>query len=142
MSDEIYDICKRYIEIRKHLRTCITRSMEPASEKGTPPMRPLFFDFPSDEHTWKIEDAYMFGSELLVAPILFENRRFRDVCLPTETNWENAWTGESFTGGQTISVDAPIEKIPLVIKKRFLAGYCVGIIPANETGGGNDPGQN
>jgi len=87
--------------------------MRLAHEKGTPPMRPLFFDFPQDGTAYEVEDAFMFGPDLLVAPVLVAGARSRPVYLPAGTTWRDAWTGEAFEGGQWIEADAPLDRIPL-----------------------------
>jgi alpha-D-xyloside xylohydrolase len=87
--------------------------MRLAHERGIPPMRPLFFDSPRDEAAYAIEDAYMFGPDLLVAPVLEEGARQRRVYLPVGANWRDAWTDERFEGGQWIETNAPLEQIPL-----------------------------
>ncbi|MDL2234045.1 glycoside hydrolase family 31 protein [Ruminococcaceae bacterium OttesenSCG-928-L11] len=115
-GDEAYAICKEYIDIRQRIQPYIKQLMEAAHETGTPVMRPLFYDFPADEAAWSIEDAYMFGPDLLVAPILYEGARQRKVYLPVGARWKNAWTGEVLDGGRTITVDAPIEQIPLFLR--------------------------
>lgn len=115
-TDEVYEILKNYLEIREKMRPYITELMEEAHEKGTPVMRPLFYDFPKDPICWDNEDSYMFGPKLLVAPILQEGQRRRTVYLPEGTSWKNVWTEEVFKGGQTIEVAAPLEQIPLFSK--------------------------
>ena len=80
-------------------------------------MRPLFYDFPDDENCWRNESQYMFGNDVLVAPVMYENQRTIDVYLPKGAKWANAWTGENFDGGQMITVEAPLEKIPLFIRE-------------------------
>lgn len=112
-TDEVYEILKSYLEMREQMRPYITKLMEEAHEKGTPVMRPLFYDFPEDPACWDNEDAYMFGPKLLVAPVMEKDQRKRKVYLPKGASWQNAWTKEIFEGGQTIETDAPIERIPL-----------------------------
>jgi alpha-D-xyloside xylohydrolase len=56
--------------------------MKATHERGTPPMRPLFYDFPHDSEAWSIEDEFMFGPDLLIAPVLYEGARERNVYLP------------------------------------------------------------
>jgi alpha-D-xyloside xylohydrolase len=90
--------------------------MEAAHKKGTPVMRPLFYDFPQDKAAWECEDAYMFGPELLVAPIMYEGITKREVYLPAGANWKNVWTGEILNGGSTVEVDAPLAIIPVFAK--------------------------
>ena len=91
--------------------------MELAHTKGIPPMRPVFFDHKDDVITWSVEDQYMFGPDILVAPVLYSGMRSRDVYLPEGSKWINAWTKQVFDGGRSINVDAPIEQIPLFIKE-------------------------
>jgi alpha-D-xyloside xylohydrolase len=91
--------------------------MKLAQEKGIPPMRPLFFDFPADARCYTIEDQFLFGSDLLVAPILSEGARSREVYLPTGTNWTDAWSGKLIAGGEQITADAPLERIPVYVRE-------------------------
>ena len=58
----------------------------------------------------------MFGPEILVAPVLWEGSRKRKVYLPAGTNWVDAWNGETYPGGQSIEVPAPLETIPVFLK--------------------------
>ena len=51
-------------------------------------MRPLFYDFPQDREAWNIEDEFMFGPDLLVAPVLYEGARARKVYLPNGSSWK------------------------------------------------------
>ncbi len=90
--------------------------MKLASEKGLPPMRPVFFDFPDDPQAAEVEDEFLFGPDMLVAPILEYQARAREVYLPAGADWTNAWTGESAPGGARLVVDAPIEYIPVFIR--------------------------
>jgi alpha-D-xyloside xylohydrolase len=102
--------------LRERLRPYIMDQMRLASERGVPPMRPVFFDFPGDERCWSVDDQFMFGPDLLVAPVLYEGTRRREVYLPAGTNWTDAWMGQTFEGGQQITADAPIERIPLYLR--------------------------
>jgi alpha-D-xyloside xylohydrolase len=90
--------------------------MKEAHEKGTPPMRPLFYDFPQDTKAWDVDDQFMFGPDLLVAPILQQGARSRTVYLPLGAIWTDAYTGETFEGGVSLIVKAPLERIPLFLK--------------------------
>jgi alpha-D-xyloside xylohydrolase len=89
-----------------------------ASTKGTPPMRPLFFDFPDDAAAPAVDDQFMFGPDLLVAPVLHPGADNRPVYLPAGANWTDAWTGQSIKGGQTIQAAAPLNRIPLFLRDR------------------------
>jgi alpha-D-xyloside xylohydrolase len=115
-GDEAYEIIKELLFLRERIRPYIMDQMELASEKGIPPMRPLFFDFPDDEASWTVDDQYMFGPDLLVAPVLFEGARSREVYLPAGAMWTDAWTDETVDGGQSITADAPLDRIPLYLR--------------------------
>ncbi|MGD0610329.1 MAG: glycoside hydrolase family 31 protein [Anaerolineales bacterium] len=114
-GEEAYQILKQYLFMRERLRPYIMEQMRQAHETGIPPMRPLFVDFPSDVECYRVEDEYMFGPDLLVAPVLEEGARSRKVYLPADRSWKDAWGDEVYTGGQWIPVEAPLEHIPLFI---------------------------
>jgi alpha-D-xyloside xylohydrolase len=79
-------------------------------------MRPLFFDFPQDAASFNIDDQFMFGPDLMVAPVLHQGERNRSVYLPTGTSWKEAWSDQVLDGGQMITADAPLERIPLYLR--------------------------
>jgi alpha-D-xyloside xylohydrolase len=112
-GEAAYAIIADTIRLRERLRPYVHAQMKVASETGLPPMRPLFVDFPADQASWLIDDEFMFGPDILVAPVLASGQTSRAVYLPAGGTWTNAWTGESFAGGQTVEVDAPLERIPV-----------------------------
>lgn len=79
-------------------------------------MRPLWYDFPSDARAWEVEDCYLFGSSLLVAPILYPGARTRDIYLPKGEVWTDPYTDIRYQGGRSITVDAPLERIPVLVR--------------------------
>jgi alpha-D-xyloside xylohydrolase len=119
-GEEIYAICKKYMFLRERIKPYIKDLMEAAHDKGSPVMRTLFYEFPSDAKSWEIEDQYMFGPGLLVAPVLEAGLRQRPVYLPAGARWTNAWTDEVLDGGQTVTVAAPLETIPLFFRDGFI----------------------
>jgi alpha-D-xyloside xylohydrolase len=68
----------------------------------------------------------MFGPDLLVAPVLYEGARSREVYLPTGVAWTDAWTGEVLEGGQWITANAPLERIPLYLREGKDLPICSG----------------
>lgn len=116
-GDKAYHILCYYLKLRKQLKPYIFRTMQEAHEKGTPVMRTLFYEFPEDQQAWDIESEYLFGSDILVAPIFYQGAESRQVYLPKGARWENYWTHEEITGGQKIEISAPLEQIPLFLKK-------------------------
>lgn len=87
-------------------------------------MRSLAFDFRNDAEVYNIQDQYMFGPAFLVSPVTdqlysgdnTDREKIRRVYLPKSAKWYNFWSGEQVDGGQTISVPAPIESLPLYVK--------------------------
>jgi len=115
-GEEAYAIIKELLFLRERLRPYILEQMQLAHEKGIPPMRPLFFDFPRDEACASIDDQFLFGPDLLVAPVLTAGAHSREVYLPAGTSWTDAWSGQSIDGGQRIVAEAPLERIPLYLR--------------------------
>lgn len=116
-GEEIYEICKKYMFLREKLRPYTRALMEEAHEKGTPVMRTLFYVYPQDRKCWEVEDEYLYGSEILVAPILYAGQRSREVYLPTEENWIEYATGKKYEGGQIVEAVADLDTIPVFVKE-------------------------
>ena len=112
-GEEVYGICRKYIELREQMRPYIRNLMEKAHKSGDPVMRPLFYDFPQDKAVWGNESEYMFGPDILVAPVLSRGEKEKKVYLPEGSNWTDAWTGKKYEGGSTATVETPLNQIPL-----------------------------
>ncbi|MFC1959706.1 TIM-barrel domain-containing protein [Chloroflexota bacterium] len=115
-GETAYEILKDYLFLRERLRPYILDQMSVAHEKGHPVMRPLFFDFEDDSGCIAVDDQYMFGPEIMVAPVLSQGEEKRSVYLPAGVSWTDAWTGEVFEGGQSITAEAPLERIPIYLR--------------------------
>lgn len=115
-GNEAYEIIKELMFMRERLHPYIMAQMKVAHEKGTPPMRPLFYDFPDDKQAWNVEDELMFGPDILVAPVLHEGVRFREVYLPKGAKWKDVNTGRTYNGGQYVECDAPLKAIPVFLR--------------------------
>ena len=116
-GEEAYEIIRRYMYVREELKPYIMGQMKLASEDGTPVMRPLFYDFCGDKNVYDIGDEYMFGPDLLVAPVVEPGARKRMVYLPEGCRWKDAGTGMVYDGGTRIEADAPLDTIPLFLKE-------------------------
>jgi alpha-D-xyloside xylohydrolase len=115
-GDEAYRMIKDLLFLRERLRPYILTQMRLAHERGIPPMRPLLFDFPDDPEGTGVDDEFLFGPDLLVAPVLYEGERKRLVYLPAGADWSDAWTDKTLGGGQWIEVSAPLDRIPLYLR--------------------------
>lgn len=109
-------ILEKYLRLRYQLLPYTYSLAYGSYQTGAPFMRALFMDFPKDPKVAGIGDEYMFGPALLVAPVTDQGATSRAVYLPSGTDWYNYWTNEHLKGGQTITVSAPIDTIPLFVR--------------------------
>lgn len=112
-GEDVYKILKGLVDTRETLRPYVKEQMVKAHEKGTPVIRPLFYDNPDDEACWDVNDEYMFGPDILVAPVLYEGMRERTVYLPAGRTWKEVQTGKIYEGGSTVTCAAPLSVIPV-----------------------------
>jgi alpha-glucosidase len=107
---------RKAIELRYELLPTIYSVMEEASRTGVPAMRPLFLEHPGDPRTWDRDDEYLFGGDLLVAPVLREGARRRRVYLPAGAWWEPG-RGLRHVGGGEVDVPVGLETLPLFVRE-------------------------
>lgn len=119
---------KKYFEIRERLLDTIYSSAVVASKTGLSMVKPLAMAYPSDENCQAINNEYLFCDSFLVAPVIKEEMRERDVYLP-EGEWIDFWTGEIVKGGRTVNWKAPLNQIPVFIAPDTLLR--VGVNPEN-----------
>jgi alpha-D-xyloside xylohydrolase len=122
-GEPVYQILRRYIELRERLRPYIRDTMRAAHVSGHPVMRALFLEFPGDPRAWEISDQYLFGPDLLVAPVIEPDATSRNVYLPSGTAWTDFWTGQAFDGGQEVTVAAPLDAIPVFVREPAASGW-------------------
>jgi len=113
---EAYEILVKYIKLRELLRPYTRSLMQDAHENGAPVMRPMFFEFPEDRESWLLKDQYMFGPDMLVAPIMEAKAVSRRVYLPAGAEWTALHSGKKFPGGNCITAEAPLDVIPVFLK--------------------------
>jgi len=106
---------RRAIELRYELLPHIYNVMREASLTGVPALRPLLLEFPDDPNTYGMEDQFMFGADLLVAPVLREGATEREVYLP-KGDWFDYWTGQRHAGGGRIRMPVTLASIPIFVR--------------------------
>lgn len=111
----IDDYCY-YAKLRMSLVPYIMEQAEKFIKTGIPIMRAMLIQFPKDKNCWNIFDQYMFGDDLLVAPVVVEGAVSRKVYLPKGT-WTNIFTKEVFEGGKDYEVSAKIHEIPVFTRE-------------------------
>ncbi|MFT4112433.1 TIM-barrel domain-containing protein [Silvibacterium sp.] len=113
---EAEPILEKYLKLRYTLMPYIYSTAYHVYQTGAPSMRALFMDFPEDAKAGEIKDEYMLGPAFLVAPVTDQGATTREVYLPAGSDWYNYWTNEKLHGGQTVTVQAPIDTIPLFVR--------------------------
>ena len=109
-------ILTKYIQIRNSIKPYTKQLFEQAHKYGDPIIRTLFYEFPDDENCWSISDEYMYGDDMLVAPITEQFSTKRTVYLPKGARWQSAINGETYEGGQTVKVNARLDQIPVFLR--------------------------
>lgn len=126
-GDAVYDTIEKYINLRYSLLPYIYSMSWDVTANQASMMRALVMDFASDKKALDINDEYLFGKAILVAPVTkgmysknmredFSAIKSRELYLPAGTDWFDFWTGEKVQGGQTVSKETPIDIMPLYVK--------------------------
>ena len=125
-------ILEKYLKLRYQLMPYTYSIAYHSYETGAPYTRALFMDFPSDPEVANIPDEYMFGPAFLVAPVVEQGATSRKVYLPAGCDWYDYWTSKRFKGGQTITVSAPIDTLPLFVRAGSIVPLGSTILSASE----------
>jgi alpha-glucosidase len=112
----VEEICRRHISLRYQLLPYLYNLFHEATVAGTPIMRPLFWEFPDDAHGYAVDDEFLLGPALLVAPVISPAATQRAVYLPAGAEWYDYWTKQKHAGGRYVTVPAPLETMPLFVR--------------------------
>src|SRR5579875_3535866 len=115
-GSQVEAICRMYLRLRYRLLPYIYTLAREASSSGTPLMRPVIMEFPGDAAASNLADQYLFGPDILVAPVTEADAVSRPVYLPAAT-WSDFWTGARVQGPCTIEAAAPLDRLPLYIRE-------------------------
>ncbi len=111
---ELENNCRKILELRMKLLPYIHSAFYDYHLNGIPPFRALVMDWPKDEETWQIDDQYMVGDRIMVAPVTAESSS-REIYFPAG-QWYDFWTGQKYDGGNKVSFDVPLDRIPIFVK--------------------------
>lgn len=126
-GDEMEAICRKFIELRYQLLPYLYSSYVKACKDGIPFIRPTFLNEPCDPQTFGQDDVYVIGDEMLVAPVLEKGATSKTFYLPRGM-WFNWWTRRITPGGRQITVDAPLDEMPIYVK----AGSVIPTYPVQQ----------
>ena len=79
-----------------------------AAKTGLPVQRPLFLHYEDDRRTYAIQDCYLYGADMLVAPVWKAGETQRSLYLPGDGEWVHLWSGAHYRGGRDVTVEAPL----------------------------------
>lgn len=111
-----FSILKELVNLRERLRPYIEKYMKTASETGAPIMRPMFFNYPDDDNCYLLGEQYMFGDDILFAPITQQGQTSKKVYIPNGI-WILTKTKEEYAGGKYYTIDARIHEYIAFVKK-------------------------
>jgi alpha-D-xyloside xylohydrolase len=133
------DVYRKYALLHMSLFPYRYAAAQEAAKTGMPIMRALVLSNQNDDQARMAKDEYMFGPDLLVAPVIDENTR-RVVYLPAG-EWVDYWTGAQITGGKTMVVDVPVDAIPLYVRAGAVIPKIpedvMTLVPQSESGNSN-----
>jgi len=118
------DIIRKYLKLRYRLLPLLYTALEESARTGVPVFRPLLLNYQGDANTLNLDDEFMIGDDLLVAPVLRRDLTSRMVYLPKGT-WIDYWTGKRSIGPAMIRADAPLETVPMYVR----AGAIIPMAP-------------
>jgi alpha-glucosidase (family GH31 glycosyl hydrolase) len=114
-GEQVEAICRNYTELRYRLMPYTYTLARQALDAGLPLMRPMVLHYPDDPRVWEMGSQYLWGENLLVAPVTREGATSWPVYLPAGT-WHDFWTHQRYEGGRAVQVDAPLERMPLLVR--------------------------
>jgi len=118
-DDEVLELYRRYVLLHERLVPYVRAAAATAARCGLPIVRPLSLTAPRDPRGWRVADAYGYGPSLWVAPVLEAGAEDREVALP-HGDWIDFWTHEEVAGGGEVVVAAPLERIPVWVRRGAL----------------------
>lgn len=114
-DEDVLNIYRKYVKLRYRLLPYMYDLMWQCENSGLPVMRPLVLHYPNDSKTYEMNDEFLCGENILVAPVVEQGKTFKAVYLP-EGEWYDFWTKEVIKGKQIIIKDAPLDTCPMYIK--------------------------
>src|SRR5262249_36350609 len=108
-------ICRKYLELRYRLMPYLYSAVRECCETGLPIMRALWLHYPDDQSASARGDEYLWGRDILVAPVTEKGATSRALYLP-RGSWFDFWTGERLTGGRELSRPVDLATTPLYVR--------------------------
>lgn len=126
-NPDIEPIAKKYTELRYKLMPYTYTLAHEAREEGMPMMRAMWLHYPEDTYASKLGNQYLWGRDLLIAPVYEKGANFRNVYLP-KGEWYDWWTNEKHTGGEPINRKVDLATLPIYVR----AGAIIPVDPVRQ----------
>ncbi len=114
-GEEALDASLKFIHLRYELMPYLYTMARKTWTHGMPVSRPLFFEDPDDEKLYNEGETHLWGSDFLVSPVVEEGQTSKQIYLP-RGRWVDFWDNTTHTGNQTVTVDTPLDRIPVFVK--------------------------
>lgn len=114
---ELLAVWRLYARLHTELMDYSYACAQEAVATGMPVVRPLFLTWPEQQQSWEDWQTYTYGPDILVSAIWRLNVSEHALYLPAGESWIDAWSGKEHAGGQTVTVETPVHKIPIFIRK-------------------------
>ena len=109
------DVIRKFLKLRYELLPFLYTTLEEAHRTGVPVFRPLVLDYQDDPSTYNLDDEFLIGSDLLIAPVLSAGQTRRLVYLPKGV-WYDYWSKKRYEGGTMVNIDAPLDTVPMFVR--------------------------
>ena len=105
----------RWSRVHAALAPFVRHLCNEASELGLPAQRPLFLHYPDDPALWTVQDQFLYGADVMVAPVIEQGAVSRQIILPGEQPWRHVWSGQMYDSG-VHTVPSPLGKPPVFVR--------------------------
>ncbi|MFM5916647.1 MAG: alpha-glucosidase [Novosphingobium sp.] len=113
-SPELLACFARWSRVHAALAPYVRHLCNEAVENGLPAQRPLFLHYPDDPALWTVQDQFLYGADMVVAPVIEEGAIAREVVLPGEAPWQHVWSGQVYQPGRH-TIPAPVGEPPVFV---------------------------
>lgn len=131
-SVELTEHLARMSQVYRHLAPYLKTLVEEGAERGIPVQRPLFLHFEEDPEAYSTQTQYLYGPDMLVAPVVEEGVKAREVYLPAGETWVHLWSGVIEAGGRRLEVSAPDGRPPVFFRQESLWRELFETVPGRD----------
>jgi alpha-glucosidase len=114
-SPELLACFARWSRVHAALAPYVRHLCNEAAARGLPAQRPLFLHYPHDSTLWTVQDQFLYGADMVVAPMIEQGANSREVVLPGDQPWRHLWSGQLYDPGRHI-VPAPLGQPPVFVR--------------------------